>query len=286
VGLVALFALIALPLAFALRDAMESPSTIAALEITQPAWPFELAAAWAGGGSALPFELGGLVHPAIDVPQPFPGTLAPLVAAGILYVGVWLFLTGGIVDRLARGRPTRGPAFFAACGRHAPRLFRLALLAAVPYGILLLVAAPVAAPSAAGQIGVTLAVAAISVVVDFARVRIVVEDRLSAVGALAAGWRFVRRRWLRVALFAVLNGGALAAVAALAAIASGSGGVLVLVGVAARLVGRLGVLAAEVTYFQQSLAHAGYVAGPPLTWPDSPAEEAIRNLAGASRPLP
>jgi hypothetical protein len=34
--------------------------------------------------------------------------------------------------------------------------------------------------------------------------------------------------------------------------------------------------ASEVALFQQRFAHAGYVASPEPTWPDSPAAEAIR----------
>jgi hypothetical protein len=40
------------------------------------------------------------------------------VAAGA-YITMWVFLSGGILDRLARGRPVRTGAFFSACGRLA-----------------------------------------------------------------------------------------------------------------------------------------------------------------------
>ena len=43
-------------------------------------------------------------------------------------------------------------------------------------------------------------------------------------------------------------------------------------------------LATAVSLFQARLAHAGYTAGPPLTWPESPAAEAIGNAAPVFRP--
>ena len=41
----------------------------------------------------------------------------------------WSFAYGGIIDRLARNRPTRARGFFAACGGHAAALGRLAIVA-------------------------------------------------------------------------------------------------------------------------------------------------------------
>ena len=57
-------------------------------------------------------------------------------------------------------------------------------------------------------------------VFDFARVRIVVEDRRSALGALLASVRFIRRNFGRVLLLYVLNGAAFLLVLALYAVAS------------------------------------------------------------------
>ena len=41
----------------------------------------------------------------------------------------------------------------------------------------------------------------------------------------------------------------------------------------------LALYASGIALFQSRLAHAGYTAGPPLEWPDSPAAEAIANAS-------
>jgi len=48
---------------------------------------------------------------------------------------------------------------------------------------------------------------------------------------------------------------------------------------AALVLVRLGFMATSIALFQGQLAHAGYTAAPVPTWPDSPAVEAIANLA-------
>ena len=42
---------------------------------------------------------------------------------------LWSFVSGGILDRYARNRPTRGRGFFGACGAHFPAMLRLGLIA-------------------------------------------------------------------------------------------------------------------------------------------------------------
>ena len=57
------------------------------------------------------------------------GALDPAIAAAVgMYLALWMFLWGGILDRFARQRPIRGAAFFAACGVFFWRFLRLALL--------------------------------------------------------------------------------------------------------------------------------------------------------------
>jgi hypothetical protein len=97
----------------------------------------------------------------------------------------------------------------------------------------------------------------------YARVRIAVEDRRSAVGACLAAFRFVCRHAPgAIAVYALWAGAA----AAVATVSRGGAPILLL------------PLAASATaFFQSRLAHAGYTAAPPLQWPDSPAAEAIAN---------
>jgi uncharacterized membrane protein len=112
-----------------------------------------------------------------------------------------------------------------------------------------------------------------------------VEDRRSALGALLAGGRFIRRNPAAIPLFLIfaasvwifiwfwgrlarwlVDGGWLRFAAAELAIT------LLLFVVFASW-------AAATSLFQSRLAHASYTAGPPLEWPESPAAEAITNLS-------
>src|SRR5688572_5833045 len=61
------------------------------------------------------------------------GAAMPVAAALALYLLGWLFLTGGILDRLARQRPTRAYGFFAACGVFFWRFLRLGVIAGALY---------------------------------------------------------------------------------------------------------------------------------------------------------
>ena len=48
-----------------------------------------------------------------------------------LYLAGWTFLSGGVIDRYARQRPTRAYGFCAASGVHVFRLLRLAAVSGV-----------------------------------------------------------------------------------------------------------------------------------------------------------
>ena len=52
-----------------------------------------------------------------------------LAAAVATYLLVWIFLSGGVLDRYARQRPTRAHGFFAAAGVFFWRFLRLGLVA-------------------------------------------------------------------------------------------------------------------------------------------------------------
>jgi hypothetical protein len=148
-----------------------------------------------------------------------------LVAAGLLYAAVWAFLLGGVLERLVRpggaagaGAGTVGPGdragaagFFAACGRHAFRFLRLALLAAVFYWLIYRVARAgfgaledaardvtsertVLLWVLAGAAVVALLLALVRVVFDYAKIAVVADGRRSALGAAWAGARYVASR--------------------------------------------------------------------------------------------
>jgi hypothetical protein len=243
--------------------------------------------------------LGGLDAAAAPAPAPDPASLSATVFAAAL----GLFLWGGILDRLARQRPTRTAAFFAACGVHFFRFVRLGAIAGAAYWAIFGWLYPLlsggsydwwtraftpgaAPPMSAVSGGVMIAAIALAgLVADFAAVRAVVEDRRSMIGAVLASLRFVRRRVARVAGLYLLNVIALALVAAVWAVAAPSAaasaswtllaGQIVLL---ARVWTRLVLAASEIVFFQSELAHAAYAAAPPRVWPESPTVEGLRNL--------
>ena len=233
--------------------------------------------------------------------------LPPAIAAvTAMWLLLWSFLSGGVIDRFARARRTRSPGFFGACGMHVWRLLRLGLVALVVYAVLFgyvhkwLFAdgytrwtRDVTAERSA--FGIRLACYAVfgallgacSLIFDYARIRIVVEDRRSALGGLIAGARFVRRHLAAALGLYVLNAVAFLALVAVYSLAapgaprSGWSMWLVLgLGEAYILLRhylKLLFYASETVFFQGALAHAAYTAALPIVWPDSPAAESIIN---------
>ncbi len=231
---------------------------------------------------------------------------APVLGVTLLYLTLWLFLVGGILDRYARNRVVRVQAFFAACGTYFLRFVRLGVLAAAGYAFLFGLLHGWLFDDLMGWatrdwtvernavllrwllylvFGVLLL--GWNLLIDYAKVRAVVEDRRSMIGALFAGTRFVVRYPGRTLGLYALNGLAFAVViAAYAAAAPGAAGALgaswlgFAVGlfyVAVRLFVKLLFYASQTALFQASLAHAGYTAAPVAVWPDSPAAEALAN---------
>jgi hypothetical protein len=121
----------------------------------------------------------------------------------------------------------------------------------------------------------------------------VVEDRRSALGALAAAVRFVRRHPGSAGALYLVNAAACALVILLyAALApgaprSGSSVWLVLglgqIYIVARHYLKLVFYGSQTAFFQGALAHAAYTAAPPVVWPESPAAEAIAHADRAVR---
>jgi hypothetical protein len=170
------------------------------------------------------------------------------------YAVVVSFLAGGVLDRYARARPTRAFGFFGACGRHVAAMLRLAAIETGMY-----VAAD-NVPDVRAALALALLVALVGV---YARVRLVVEDRRSALGAILASVRFIRRHAAgAITIFVVWT--ALVVAAGLAARAAAP--ILI-----------LPLVASATIFFQSRLAHSGYAAAPPIQWPESPAAEAIAN---------
>lgn len=312
-GMFALTLFVALPLATALAGMIEAHlgASLTADGVAAGAdldwWQEFLAQAKGLGTTFVPsiVGFGAVLDNLSDVLDnaPMAATIAGVTAAWLV---LWSFLSGGVIDRYARQRPTRASGFFAACGTHFWRFLRLGMLAWIVYWILFafvhpwlfddlhpwltrdLVVERTAFLIRAGLyaiFGLLLVLA--NIVFDYARIRIVVEDRYSAIGGLVAGARFVRRHPATLRLY-LLNGLvflALALAYALVAPGAPAGAAIWL----ALLVGQIYILlrhyvkllfyASQTAYFQSALAHAAYTAAPTVVWPDSPAAESIGNAA-------
>lgn len=230
-----------------------------------------------------------------------------IVAAAAAYGALWLFLWGGILDRYARARATRSHGFFAACGVFCFRFVRLGLMAAILYWALfgpahdwLLTTTYARFTRNATSERVAFlwrlglyavfgtALIAVNLIIDYAKIRTVVEDRRSMIGAFIAGSRFVMRHPFKTVSLYLLNGFLFLALLALYAVVAPGVGVgldiwpVFVIGqvyLAARLLLRLTLAASQISLFQGSLAHAAYTAAPVPVWPESPAAEAIMNAS-------
>jgi len=207
-----------------------------------------------------------------------PGTI--VVAAGV-YVLCWAFLSGGIIERYATEDMTRGGGFLSACRRCFFRFVRLAIVTALLYGVVAVVlhrwmfdglySRAVRGIDAEGTVFLirvafylvfVLLLAAVSLVIDIARVRAVVEDRRSMIVALVASWRFIRQNLPAAIGVYLLNAVTFAIVlATYSFLAPGGGGTGVMAWAAvligqAYIVGRLCVrllfFASEVSLFQNA----------------------------------
>jgi hypothetical protein len=228
-----------------------------------------------------------------------------IVVTASIYMIVWLFLAGGIIDRYARDRATGADGFFAASGVFFFRFLRLAIVQWIVYTFLFAyvhvwlfdtlysrLTHEMTVERTAFLVRLALYVvfgallAASMLVFDYAKVRAVVEDRRSMLGALGAALGFIRRNTgaavgLFTANFALFV--AVIAIYALVAPGAGGAGASMWIGFAigqAYVLGRLWVKlvfwASETALFQSRLAHAGYVARPEAVWPDSAAADALR----------
>ena len=318
-GLCLVTLLIALPLSLALRGLLEAHfgRSLAAAPAAAGAsyqWWQEFAGQSSGlGATFAPSIIGfGAVLDNLDALLENAPMAATIAGATTAWLVVWSFLSGGVLDRLARDRRTRSHGFFAAAGMHFWRFLRLGIVVWAVYGLLFGVVhawlfadlyermiRDLAVERTAAAIRFTLyavfgaILVLFNVIFDYARIRIVVEDRRSAVGAVAAGARFVRRHFGRVAALYLLNGLAFAALVALYGLLSpgapGSGAAMwgVLLLGQAYIVGRhylkLVFYASQTALFQSALAHAAYTAAPAIEWPDSPAAESIVNADPVAR---
>lgn len=299
--------LLALPLSLALHALIgehlgQSMAAQAAVEGVNFDWWNEFLAQSSGVGrtfvpailgfAAILQNLGGIADAS--------GPPSPVVWVVVAQVLVSTFLLGGLLDRLARDRAIGAGAFFAACGVSVFRFLRLSVAALAVYAFLFITVhgwlfdrlypsliANLTVERAAFfyRLGLYAVFGALvlfaNLVFDYAKVRAVVEDRRSMIGALSAGFRFVRRNLgAAVGLYAVNSVAFLGVLFLyyLAAPGAAANTLAFAIGqlfIVLRVIVRLQFAASQTALFQGRLAHAGYVARPAPKWPDSPAAEAI-----------
>jgi hypothetical protein len=310
-GVHALSFLLALPLALLLRDqiAAQLGSSVAAGAVADGVnhdWWSEFTAQASGlSGTFTPSIIGfastlDTLSRVLDARYPPPALLWLLGG----YLALWTFLSGGLLDRYARQRPIRAHGFFSAAGRLFFRLARLTAIAGLLYWLLFVYVHPWlfddTLRKVTRSIGVErtaflwrllfyavfgLLLITVNLVSDYARIRLVVEDRRSALGALRASARFLRRHPLHAVGLYALNGAMFVLLLALWSVAApgvyGTGAMMWLAFAAgqlylfARLAFKLHFLASQTALFQAHLAHASYSAAPVPAWPESPAAELI-----------
>jgi hypothetical protein len=299
--------LVAMPLAIALHDQLYAhlgasmAAQTAASGVNYDWWNEFLAQTSGVGLSFVPAILGFAAVlknlSTIADTTAVPTLIAVAVAINML---VSLFLVGGVLDRLARDRSVGAGGFFAACGVFFVRFLRLGVIAGVVYGTLfgpfhqwlfdgvypaLIADVTVERTAFLIRLGLYAAFAVpvffFNILFDYAKIRAVVEDRRSMIGAIVASWRFIRRHPIDVWALYKFNALLFLIVIGLYYLIAPGGNANLLafaIGqlyIVLRVIVRLQFAASQTALFQSRLAHAGYVARPIPKWPDSPAAEAI-----------
>jgi hypothetical protein len=312
-GMFAVTLFVTLPLAYALRGMIAahlgaSMAADLAASGTNYDWWQEFSAQASGLGTTFVPSIAGFGAVLDNLSGFLDRTKLAATIAGVTaaWLVLWSFVAGGIIDRLARARRTRSHGFFGACGMHFWRLLRLGVVAWLAYGFLfgyvhawifaraypwltkdITLERTAFAIRIAGYLVFGVLLVLCNLVLDYARIRVVVEDRRSALGAILAGGRFVRRHAAGTVGLYLLNAAAFVLLVALYALLApgtpryglsmwlvfGLGELYIL----ARHYLKLLFYASETVFFQGALAHAAYTAAPALVWPDSPAAETIGN---------
>ncbi len=299
--------LLAMPLAVALHEQLEAhlgaslAAQTAAAGVNYDWWSEFLAQASGVGVSFVPAILGfAAVMKNVSTIMDMTGLPTVIAVAVMFNMLVSLFLVGGVVDRLARDRGVGAGAFFASCGVFFVRFIRLGLIASYVYWMLFgpfhqwlfddlypSLIADVTVERTAFFIRLGLyAVFAVpvlffNILFDYAKIRAVVEDRRSMIGAVVASWRFIRRHPIDVWALYKFNALLFLIVIGIYYLIAPGGNANLLafaigqIYIVLRVIVRLQFTASQTAYFQSQLAHAGYVARPVPKWPDSPAAEAI-----------
>lgn len=141
---------------------------------------------------------------------------ASLLAAGAVYLLLWVFLSGGILERFANPEESRSrQRFFGQCGNHFWRLARLLILSLAAFGAIayfvtrplfrwlddftrdITVERSVILYTTVAYLLVGLLFVIVGMVVDYAKIAIVVERRSSVLLALLRSLGFILRHPLK-----------------------------------------------------------------------------------------
>lgn len=231
--------------------------------------------------SAADFGIGGFPFN-ISASDYYANVLTPpqLVTLALLFL-IWVFLSGGIIDRLARDTRSSSIRFFGAAGACFGPLIRLGLIALLVYAAALRWLEPWLASLSDGVAelqrlalfgALAILLFFIALVFDYARLRLVIEDRRSAIGALAASVRMLRAHpagtlgtqavfWVLLVLWIGLAG----------LPGAGAPSWLLYLLLAGEMLLKLALIGAQASIYQKHLASAGWVARQDPTWPDDPA---------------
>ncbi len=219
-GVFVITLLAALPLAIAMRGMIEahlgrSLAASQAADAVDNDWWQEFTAQTSGLGTTFTPSVIGFAAPLDNISSVLDGQREQVLVTGALavYLLVWLFLSGGIIDRYARQRPTRAHGFFAAAGAYFWRFLRLGIAAGIAYWFLFAyvhewlfndlytwLTRDLSVERTAFAWRATLyavfgaLLMTVNVIIDYAKIRMVVEDRRSAIGALMAALAFITRR--------------------------------------------------------------------------------------------
>lgn len=144
-----------------------------------------------------------------------PALAGWVLVPALLFILVSVFLNGGIIGRLAAGEKTTLQGFFADCGKHFGRFFRVFLLSLPVYvlvfgGLIKLVSAPfnVWAKNAAGEMPVIIAsnlkflmtillLSIVQMYFDYVKIHLVVRDGRKVLAAAAAALSFIGRKFFK-----------------------------------------------------------------------------------------
>jgi hypothetical protein len=317
-GVFALTILLASPLAIAMRDTLAShlgdslAAETAATGVNYDWWQ-EFGAQASGLGTTFTPSVIGFAAVLDNISGILDARpkVAPITWALALYLAGWAFLSGGIIDRYARQRPIGTNAFFAASGVYFFRFVRLGALAGLIYWWLFAYVHPWLLDEQFTNLTRNMSVErtaflvralfyvifgavliAVNLIVDYSKVRIVVEDRYSVLGAVASALRFIRRHPRQtLGLYALNTLTFLAVLLVWFVVAPGAGGgwlwalasfLVAQLYIVVRLVLKLQFVASQVAMFQANLAHASYTSAPVPMWPESAAAESIgsRSVVG------